>query len=155
LLAKETVLLRDGQVHAGIGHVGHLLDRAGQFALQAALEVHALGELRLADGGLVHQLETGSRTRGAACAALGQALRGQLHAQLVDLAGRHEDGAARLMLVGHVHGRQLADDLAPVLVGQAAVQRPVVALSRPQRDGQHGAGQRQQAGAHRQLAAQG
>lgn len=126
LFAEEAVLLRNGQMHPGIGHIRHGGDGAGEFTFQAALEVQPFIELGLADGLLVHQLEADD-------AALGQPLRRQLHAQVIHLVRRDHDGAARLIAVGHIHLRQLGDDGAAVLVRQAGEQRAVVSLA-----GHHG-----------------
>jgi len=70
------------------------LDGACQFPFEAALEGELLLELGHAQLGAVHQFETHR-------AALGDALCGQLEAQVVDLTCRHQQ-RPWLGLVGHV-----------------------------------------------------
>ena len=138
LLAKESVLVRQREVHARVLHRGERGDRARELAFEAALEGEALLELSLAE---------------ADDRALGQAGRGHLQPHVVDLGSGHQDGRAAVgMLVGHVHLRQLGDDRAAVLVGQVGVQHFVVALAAPHRHREHHADEGGEAEGERQLA---
>ena len=132
---------RNRQVHARRLHRGHRLDRARQLAGERALVVDLLGELADAELLRVHQLE-------ADRAALGQALRGQLQAQLVDLVAGHQDHAAALGdVIGNVLLRERGDDLAAVAVGQVGVENPVLGGAGPQErdhDQRDGGGQGRQ-----------
>ena len=58
LLPKKTVLIGQRQVHAHIGHGGNCLNRAGQLALQPALEGQTLLELGHTKTVGLHHLET-------------------------------------------------------------------------------------------------
>ena len=123
LFAEEAVLVRQRQVHAGVLHRRQRLDGARQFAFKTSLEGQALLELGHAKAIGFHHFKAANR-------ALGQALRGQTHAQVVDALGRHEDGIAHVgMLVGHVHLGQLGNDGAAVLVTQVGKQHAVVGLA--------------------------
>ena len=147
LLAKEPVLVRQREVHAGALHRGERADRARELAFESALEGEPLLELGLAEAGAVHQLEAGDR-------ALGQAGGGHLQAQVGHLRRRDHDRAAALLhLVGHVHRRELGDDGAAVLVGQVGVEHLVVALAGVHRQRQADADQRGDADAGTELGA--
>jgi hypothetical protein len=149
LLAEEAVLVGQRQVDARRFDGVDGADRAGQLAFQGALQVDALLRLRLAELGVVHQLE-------ADHAGLGQAGGRQLQAHLVDLVGRdHDRGAARGELVGHLHRGQLGDDRAAFLVGQVGEQHAVVALRAPQADRDDDGHQAGQADAQLHLGARG
>ncbi len=78
-------------MHPGRLHRRQGLDGARQFPLEAPLKGHLLLELGHAQFGAVHQLETDR-------AALGQALSGEPEAQVVNLVGGHQDGAAGLLI---------------------------------------------------------
>ncbi|MBV6408890.1 MAG: hypothetical protein EFKGCFLK_02508 [Rhodocyclaceae bacterium] len=125
VVAHEAGLLRDGQVHAGALHGGERLDRARQLAFQGALEVDLLDELRHAELLAFHQFEADQ-------AALGQALGGQAHAQLVHLLLRHQDGAARLgEFERNVHLLQRGDDVPAVALGDVGKQHGIGRRARP------------------------
>ncbi|CPO75095.1 Uncharacterised protein [Bordetella pertussis] len=135
-VAHEQRLARHGQVHAGVLHRMHGLDRARQLAFQAALVVDLLGELAGAETGVVQQLET-HRT------AARQALAGQLHARVVDPLGGHQQRAAVVAeAVGHVHLVQRRDDGAAIAVVQIGEQHLVIGLVAPHRHRRHHGDQR-------------
>src|SRR3989344_94959 len=146
LLAEKAIWVGQGQVHAGALHTGDGLDRAGQLAFQATLEVQALLELGGAELLVFHQLEAHHR-------AFGQAGRGQFQAHVVHLVGRHQDGGAAVgVLVGHLHLLQLGQDRAAILVRQVGVEHAVVALATPQRHGHQDGDQHGDAAAQHDLA---
>lgn len=123
LLAEKSVLIGQGQMHAGTLHGIERQDGAGQLAFQAALEVEAFLKLGDAELAVLHQLEACHRT-------LGQALRGQLQAHIVHTVCGDENGAAALaVLVGHVHLRQLRHDGTAILVADVGEQQLVVRLA--------------------------
>ena len=110
LFADEAVLVGQRQVNAGRLDTGKRLDRTGQFAFQATLEIQPFLELRDAEAAVVQQLEAGHR-------ALGQALGGQAQAGVMHTLGGHQDGVAAFgILVGDVQGGQLRHHGAAVLV---------------------------------------
>ncbi|MNX96731.1 hypothetical protein D3C86_1290630 [compost metagenome] len=119
-LAHEQGGLGDGQVHAGRLHGADRLDRAGEFAFQAALVVDLLGKLADAELLVIHQLHAG-------VAVLRQALAGELEAHFVHLVRRHHQRAAAFgELVRHVHLLEGGHHGAAVALGQVAVQHLVV-----------------------------
>ena len=143
LLAEETVLVGQGQVHAGGLHRRERLDGAGELAFEAALEGQPLLELGHAETAGLHQFEAIDR-------ALGQALRGQAQAHIVHLVGRHHDGAAALgVAVGHLHLRELGHDGAAILVAQVGVEHAHLGRAAHEEQGQRDHHQRQ--GAQAQL----
>jgi len=116
VIAHEPGLLRYGQMHARTLHCGKRLYGACQFALQGALEIDLLDKLGHAELLCFHQFKAGH-------AALGQALRGQPHAQFMHLLLRHQDGAARLgKFVGRIHLLQCGDDVAAIPLGDVGKQ---------------------------------
>jgi hypothetical protein len=125
LLAHEAVLGRQGEVHAGVLHGRQGLDRACELALEPALEVQPLLELRGAEALGLHQLEADG-------AALSAALRGQFQPGVVDQAAGHQDRAAAFgEPVRHVHLRQRGHHGAAVPVRQVGEQHLVVRRARP------------------------
>ena len=149
LFAKEAVLVRQREVHAGVLYRGQRGDRAHQLAFQPALERQPFLELGLAEACRVHHLE-------AAHGTLGQAGRGELQAHVVHLVRGHQDCAAAVgMSVGHVHLRELGDDGAAVLVGQVGVEHLVVAaLAAVERQREQDRGDRGDAEGQAQLVLQ-
>ena len=97
LVAQEHGGLGDREVHPRRGDGRQRLDRTGEFAFEPALVIDLLLELRGPQLLVFHQLEADD-------AALGQALRGEAQARVVDLLLGHEDRAAALRHpVGDVH----------------------------------------------------
>ena len=92
----------------------HLADAARELVFESALVIDLLGELGLAEAGLVEELETGA-CRGFA--AQTHACRGE--PRLLELAARHADGAAVLELVRDLGVLELLDDGRLVVGAQA------------------------------------
>jgi hypothetical protein len=131
VVAQEGGLLGHRQVHPGAGHRVDRLHGAGQLALERALVVDLLVELRDAELLPVHQLEAGE-------AALGQAVGRQAQACLVHLRLRHQDGVAGgRHAVGDVALLQFGDDLASVALVEVGEQHRVFGRAVPQQGTGH------------------
>ena len=125
LLAQERGAAREREVDARALDRLQRLDRARELAFEAALVVDLLEELARAEALAFHELEADD-------AAFGQALRGELQAQVVDVLRRDEQGAAAFReLVGDVHLLERRDDRAAVLVAQVRVQDLVFGRGAP------------------------
>ena len=116
LLAGEQRLLGHHQVHTRRVDGIHLADAARELVFESALVIDLLGELGLAEAGLVEELETGA-SRGFA--AQTHACRGE--PRFLKLAARDADGAAVLELIRDLGVLELLDDGRLVVVAQARV----------------------------------
>ena len=123
LLPEKTILVGQCQVHPGILNRGQRLNGPRQLTLQTALEREPLLELGHAKAVRLHHLKASHR-------ALGQPQRSQPQARVMNLVGRHQDGAATFsVFIRHVHLRQLRHNGAAVLVGQVAVKHAPFGLT--------------------------
>ena len=120
---------RDGQMHAHRGDRAHGADGARQLALQAALVVHLLAELRQADFLLIQQFE-------ADVPAAGQAAGGEAQPGFVDGRPRHEnDRAVPRQAIGDILLLQRGDDRGAVAGVQVGKQDAILGLAAPQQQG--------------------
>ena len=104
------------------------VDRAAQLALQRALHVDLIGELSTGQRGAVEYLE-------ADAGAAGEALAGQLEAQLVELGPLdHDRSALTGQAVGDIPGAELFDDGSCAFRLQAAVEEYPIRLHRAAHD---------------------
>ena len=107
-LVREDLPLRDHQMNARAVDALDGLDRAGELAFQGAHAVDVLYEGGGAEGvGFVENLVADAGGR--------KIFGSELHPQLGDLIGGHQDGAAvALHVVGHIHRVELGRDLRGV-----------------------------------------
>ncbi len=124
-IAQKAGVLRQRQVNSGADHRRQRLDRARQFAFQAALVVQLLLELRQSEFLRLEYFETDHRS-------LGQALRGELQTGFMHLLGRHQDRAAIGIVVRNVHLGQLRDDRPAVPIREIGEQNAVGGRSTPE-----------------------
>ena len=123
LLAEKSILIWQSQMHPGTLHGRQGLNRAGQLTFQSALKREALLKLRHAKPVRIHRLKTSDRP-------LGQALRGQAQASVVNLVRRHQNRTTAIgMLIWNVHGCQLGHDGATVFVRQVGIQHAPLGLA--------------------------
>ncbi|MCY1358527.1 hypothetical protein D9M69_450640 [compost metagenome] len=151
LVADEHRALRNGQVHARTLDVVQAGDGASQFAFQATAVAGGFHELAAAQALL---LVEDFEAHGAV--ARGHAGGGELHAGAGEVIGLHQQGAGvGLDLVRDVGSAKGFHDLVGVHPGQAAIQRAVVRLLRPEHHGEADGDARGQADQQADLAQHG